>query len=331
VEDRYGIVARYYQLKARLLGLDRLFDYDRYAALPTQHRRTVGWKEAVEMVVNAYGDFSSRFGRMATEFFERDWVDAPPRPSKQRGAFARATTPDRHPYVLLNFTGQIRDVLMLAHELGHGVHMGLAQRQNLAHMDVPPVLAETASLFCEALTMNRLLEEESNPEARLALLARYIEDLFVAVFRHTAMHKFEDAVHEAIWSSGELGLGDIRKEWLCTQEEMFGGVVTLTETYGSWWSYVPHFFLEAGSSYAYAFGNLVALALYRRYQDAGREFVAPYEEMLAAGSSRSPADLLSSLGIDAEDQAFWQEGLDILEGYVCEAERLAESYRIPLG
>lgn len=323
VGDRYDIVARYYKLKARLLGLEELFDYDRYAALPDPARRTVGWEEAVETVLDPYRAFSPYFGRVAAEFFERGWVDAPPRPGKQRGAFARATTPDHHPYVLLNFTGRTRDVLTLAHELGHGVQMRLAQRQTLANMDAPPILAETGSLFCEALTMGRLLEDAHEPGARLTLLARYVEDLFVAVFRHAAMHEFEDAIHTAIRGSGELGAEEIGQEWLRTQERMFGGSVTLTDAYGSWWSYVPHFFLAPGSSYAYVFGNLAALALYRRYQETGRKFVAPYLEMLAAGGSRRPTDLLSTLGVDPEDPAFWHDGLNILEGYVCEAERLA--------
>lgn len=331
VEDRYDIVARYYRLKTRLLGLDQLLDYDRYAALTDGTYRTVEWEEAVETVLDAYGGFSPRFRRTAAEFVGHGWIDASPRPGKQRGAFARATTPDHHPYVLVNFTGQMRDVLTLAHELGHGVHMRLAQRQTLANADPPLILSETASLFCEALTMGRLLEVERDPSARLTLLARYIEDLFVAVFRHTAMHKFEDAVRGAIWNSGEVGVDDINEEWLRTQGQMFGGTVTITDTYGSWWSYVPYFYLEPGSAYVYVFGNLIALALYRRYQHIGKEFVAPYEKMLSAGGSRSPVDLLSSLGVDLEDQAFWQEGLDTLEDYVREAEQLAEQLQTPLG
>lgn len=201
--------------------------------------------------------------------------------------------------------------------------MRLAQRQTLANMDAPPILAETGSLFCEALTMGRLLEDAREPGARLALLTRYVEDLFVTVFRHTAMHEFEDAIHTAIRAQGELGAEEIRQEWVRTQERMFGGSVALTDDYGSWWSYVPHFFLAPGSSYAYVFGNLVALSLYRRYQETGRKFVEPYLEMLAAGGSRRPNDLLSKLGVHPEDPAFWHDGLDILEEYVREAEHLA--------
>jgi oligoendopeptidase F len=326
VKDCYGLVARYYRLKTRLLGVTELYDFDRYAPLPNLLMEHISWKDAKEVVLDAYGSFTPEFQAVAAEFFDRRWIDAAPRLGKQGGAFARAVTPDTHPYVMLNFNGRLRDVLTLAHELGHAVHMRLAQRQTLANMDAPLVLAETASLFCETLVIERLLQSVNSVGVRLGLLARHIEDLFVTVFRQTAMHDFEEAVHTGVHESGELSASAIGDEWLRTQAEMFQGTVSLTQPYAMWWSYINHFFLAPGSVYAYVFGTLVALALYHRYKDTGTRFVKAYLEVLAAGGSQPPSDTLATLGVNLDNPWFWKEGLWMLQQYVQELERLAASY-----
>ena len=323
VTSRYDIPARWYRLKARLLGLDELNEHDRYAPLLPDERE-VSWGEARETVLDAYRSFSPDMADIAGRFFD-GYIDAPAAPGKQGGAFAHPSVPSSHPYVLVNFTSRRRDVMTLAHELGHGVHQVLASQLGLFNASTPLTLAETASIFGETVTFGRLLSEESEPKARLALLAGRIEDIFATVFRQIAMNRFEDAVHTARREQGELSSERIAEEWLRTQRAMFGDSVTLSDDYGNWWSYIPHFIHTPGYVYAYAFGNLLALAIYARYEDEGAAFVPSYLEMLSAGGSDTPDAIARLVGVDLTDPGFWSAGLTVIDGLVSEAEGLAAS------
>ncbi len=324
VTSRYDIVARYYRLKRKLLGLDELFDYDRYAPLPAADRH-FAWDEARELVLDAYGGFHPRMAEIASWFFERRWIDAPPRPGKYGGAFSHSTVPSVHPYILLNYEARPRDVMTLAHELGHGVHQKLAGVQGLLQADTPLTTAETASVFGEMLVFQRLMAQERDPQVRLGMLTAKIEDSFATAFRQIAMNRFEDAIHTARRAEGELTTERFGELWLATQRAMFGDSVTLTEDYGLWWSYIPHFISTPGYVYAYAFGELLVLALYARYREVGPGFADAYVEMLSKGGSDWPHAIVAPLGADLTDPAFWQGGLRILEDLVVEAEDLAGS------
>ncbi|MGC8779648.1 MAG: M3 family oligoendopeptidase [Anaerolineae bacterium] len=322
VTGRYDIVARYYRLKRRLLGVDELFDYDRYAPLPAADR-VYAWDEAREIVLNAYAGFDRRMAEIAALFFERRWIDAAVRPGKRGGAFSAATVPSVHPYVLLNYEARPRDVMTLAHELGHGVHQKLAAVQGLLQADTPLTTAETASVFGEMLVFQDLLAREEKPEVRLAMLTAKIEDSFASAFRQISMIRFEHAVHTARRAEGELSTERICELWMASQRPMFGDSVTLTDNYALWWSYIPHFISTPGYVYAYAFGQLLVLALYARYRQAPAGFADAYLAMLAAGGSDWPHELVRPLGVDLTDPGFWQNGLEILDEMVREAEELA--------
>ncbi|MEJ5200506.1 MAG: M3 family oligoendopeptidase, partial [Anaerolineae bacterium] len=322
VTARYDIVARYYRLKRRLLGVDELFDYDRYAPLPAADR-FYSWDKAREIVLNAYAGFDRRMADIAAMFFERRWIDAAVRPGKRGGAFSAATVPSVHPYVLLNYEARPRDVMTLAHELGHGVHQKLAAVQGLLQADTPLTTAETASVFGEMLVFQDLLAREEKPEVRLAMLTAKIEDSFATAFRQISMNRFEDAVHTARRTEGELSAERICELWMATQRPMFGDSVTLTDNYALWWSYIPHFITTPGYVYAYAFGELLVLALYARYRQAPAGFADAYLAMLAAGGSDWPHEIVKPLGVDLTDPGFWQNGLGILDEMVREAEALA--------
>ena len=322
VTSRYDIVARYYNLKKNLLGLDQLFDYDRYAPLPAAERDYT-WDESREVVLNAFGAFHPRVAEIAESFFKRRWIDAPVRPGKRGGAYAMPGPPSLHPFVFLNFQGKARDVETLAHELGHGIHMVLSQKQSILEAGTPLTTAETASVFGEALVFNDLLQRESDPRIRLAMLTARIEGSFATVFRQVSMNRFEDAIHTARRSEGELSTERFSELWLTTQRTMFEGSVTMTDNYGLWWSYIPHFINTPGYVYAYAFGELLVLALYARYQQAPQGFAERYIEMLAAGGSDWPHEIVRPMGVDLTDLAFWQHGVQILDDLVAEAETLA--------
>ncbi len=322
VTARYDIVARYYRLKRRLLGLDELFDYDRYAPLPAADRRYT-WDDARQTVLNAYGKFHPRLAEIAGWFFERRWIDAPPRPGKYGGAFSSGTVPSVHPYILLNYQAQPRDVMTLAHELGHGVHQKLSGPRGMLQADTPLTTAETASVFGEMLVFQDLLAQETDPAVRLGMLTAKIEDSFATAFRQISMNRFEHAIHTARRSEGELTTARFSELWMQTQHAMFGDSMTLTEDYGLWWSYVSHFIGMPGYVYAYAFGELLVLALYARYQQVGAGFAEAYIEMLSKGGSDWPHAIVAPLGVDLTDPNFWNGGLGILEGLVAQAEALA--------
>jgi oligoendopeptidase F len=322
VTGRYDIVARYYRLKRRLLGLDELFDYDRYAPLPAADRR-YSWDQARQTVLAAYGRFDSRLAEIAEQFFTRRWIDAAVRPGKYGGAFSHGAVPSVHPYILVNYEAQPRDVMTLAHELGHGVHQKLAAAQGALLADTPLTTAETASVFGEMLVFQDLMARESDPAVRLAMLTSKIEDAFATAFRQIAMNRFEAAIHTARRAEGELPAERLGELWLATQRAMFGDSVSLTQDYGLWWSYVPHFIGTPGYVYAYAFGQLLVLALYARYQQQPDGFADAYLELLRRGGSNWPHALVTPLGVDLTDPGFWQAGLGILDDWVTEAETLA--------
>jgi oligoendopeptidase F len=321
VVSRYEVAQRYYRLKARLLGLDRLAHWDRYAPL-TEDTVRVGWDDARSVVVNAYGDFADEAGEIVDGFFEQSWIDAPVRDDKRTGAFCATTVPGVHPYVLMNYTGDRRSVLTLAHELGHGLHGVLAQPLGLFNASTPLTTAETASVFGEALTFKRLLAAEDDPRRRLDLLAGRLEDAFATTFRQISMNRFEDAVHTARRTTGELAPEGLSEHWLTTQEALFADTVD-TEGYASWWSYVPHFASVPGYVYAYAYGYLFSLAIFQRYEEEGDALVEPYFELLRAGGSQSPEELARIVGLDLADPAIWASGIDALAVQLDEAEALA--------
>jgi len=322
VTGRYDLVARYYLLKRRLLGLEELYDYDRYAPLPAAEHR-YGWEQAREMVLEAYGEFHPEMSEIARRFFGERWIDAAVRPGKRGGAYSHGAVPSVHPYVFMNFNGNARDVMTLAHELGHGVHQFLARRQGMLLADTPLTTAETASVFGEMLVFQRLMAREQDPRARLSLLVSKIEDTFATVFRQVAMNRFEEAAHTARRSDGELPAERFGELWMETQEAMFADSVTLTESYRLWWSYIPHFIHSPGYVYAYAFGELLVLALYARYQEAPEGFADRYLELLGAGGSRWPEELVKPLGVDLKDPEFWTRGLGMIDELVGQAEELA--------
>jgi oligoendopeptidase F len=324
VTSRYDIVARYYKLKKRLLGLDELFDYDRYAPLPAAPDRPYSWNEAKEIVLNAFGKFHPTMEEIAQEFFDKNWIDAPIVQGKRGGAYCHPVAPSAHPYLLLNFEGKARDVQVMAHEMGHGIHGYLSRQQGLLHSDTPITTAETASVFGEMLVFQDLLSRETDPEARLSILTTKIENDFATVFRQMAMNRFENAIHTARRNEGELTTERFNELWLEVQRAMFTDSVIMTDNYGLWWSYIPHMVHTPGYVYGYTFGNLLVLALYARYQEVGESFAGKYLDMLAAGGSDWPHELVKPLGVDLTDPNFWKQGMQILESWVAEAELLAE-------
>jgi oligoendopeptidase F len=324
VRGRYEIARRWYRLKARLLGIERLADYDRMASIAPDEV-TFPFADARDIVLDCYSSFSPELGALVKRFFDDRTIDAPVRPGKRGGAFCAGTVPSVFPYVLLNYTSRRRDVMTLAHELGHGVHFALAAKQGIFHQHTPLTLAETASVFGETIVFGRLLEEDSSPASRLALLAENLEDTIATVFRQVAMNRFEDLVHNARREEGELSVERFGELWAESQQEMFGDSVEVTEGYRSWWSYIPHFIGSPGYVYAYAYGQLLALSVYERYEQAGPELVPRYLELLSAGGSKSPEELGAIVGVDLSDPGFWSSGLDLVERQLTEAEQAAEA------
>ena len=324
VVARYDLPQRWYSLKAKVLGIDRLADYDRMASV-AEDETQIGWSEARTIVLDAYRSFSPELADVAKRFFDENWIDAPTRPGKRPGAFCAYTVPSHHPYVLLNWTSRSRDVSTLAHELGHGLHAYLAREQGVFHQSTPLTLAETASVFGEAVTNNALLEQLDDPNARFALLTSTLEDSIATVFRQVAMNRFEDAVHTARREEGELSVDRFGDLWVETQEAMLGDSVEVTEGYRTWWSYIPHFISTPGYVYAYAYGQLLALSVYARYTERGQEFVPSYLELLRAGGSKSPAELGRIVDCDLEDPGFWDAGLTIVERQLDAATEAAKA------
>jgi oligoendopeptidase F len=326
VRANYDLPQRWYRLKAQLLGIDRLADYDRMASVADEEV-TVDWPEATDLVLRSFHDFSPVLGDLAQRFFDERWIDAPVRPNKRGGAFCAYTTPTAHPFVMLNYTGLRRDVLVLAHELGHGLHAALARPRGPLEQHTPLTVSETASVFGETLVFRRLLDAADTPGSRLALLAENIEGSIATVFRQTAMNRFEHLVHSARRSEGELSIDRFGELWHESQAEMLGDAVEITDGYRLWWSYVPHFIGTPGYVYAYAYGQLLALSVYRRFTEEGEGFVPRYLELLAAGGSRSPEELAAIAGLALEDPSFWTKGLDLVREQLDAAEVAAAEVR----
>jgi oligoendopeptidase F len=324
VRARFDIPQRWYRLKARLLGLDRIADYDRAAPVLGEDL-SFSFGDARELVLDTYAAFSPEAGALARRFFDERWIDAPVRPHKRGGAFCSYTVPSVHPYVMLNYTARRRDVLTMAHELGHGLHAALAQPRGIFHHSTPLTLAETASVFGETLVFERLLAATADDRERLGLLAERIDGAIATVFRQMAMNRFEHLVHTTRRREGELSVDRMAELWIESQSELFGDSVEITDGYRMWWSYIPHFINTPGYVYAYAYGQLLALSVYGRYQAVGPEFVPRYLELLAAGGSRSPEELAAIVGIDLADPGFWDAGLALVEAQLTEAERLAST------
>ena len=320
VADRFDIVARYYNLKREILGLDTLYHYDRYAPI-AQDTKLVEWDDAVELVKSAYNEFSPDFGVMANKFFDNSWIDVGPRPGKRGGAFCAGITPDHHPYLLLNFQGKKRDVMTLAHEMGHGIHDLLAAQNPYLQYHPSLAAAETASVFGEMMTFRKLLQTNGDAHSKLALLTGKIEDIFATVFRQSSMYKFEQELHTARRRDGELTTEAICGIWQANVQAMFGNSVTLGEGHSHWWMYIPHFIHTPFYVYAYAFGQLMVMALYAEYNKTGNNFIPGYRAMLQAGGTLRPDELMQIAGIDINRPEFWAEGLAAIEQLVIEAEK----------
>lgn len=324
VTGRYDVARRWYRVKAQVLGLDRLADYDRMASV-SESEASVGWSEARALVLDAYRSFSPELADAAGRFFDEGWIDAPVRPGKRPGAFCAYTVPSHHPYLFLNWTGKISDVLTLAHEMGHGLHAWLARVQGPFHQSTPLTLAETASVFGETVTFGRLLGQTTDPDERFDLLAKSVEGAIATVFRQVAMNRFEHDVHTERRSAGELSVDRFGELWAASQHDLLGDAVEVTEGYRSWWSYIPHFIGTPGYVYAYAYGQLLALSVYRRYEEQGAAFVPRYLELLTAGGSMAPEELGRIVDCDLEDPAFWSAGLDLVAEQVDAAEAAARA------
>ncbi|MGX9856329.1 M3 family oligoendopeptidase [Limimaricola variabilis] len=312
---------RYYALKAKWLGLDRMQVWDRNAPLPMETDRIVGWDEARAMVEEAYGDFDPRMAELAKPFFEDGWTDAAVKPGKAPGAFAHPTVSTVHPYVMLNYLGKPRDVMTLAHELGHGVHQRLAADQGELLSSTPLTLAETASVFGEMLTFRKLLAKAKDQNERKVLLAGKVEDMINTVVRQIAFYDFECKLHAAR-AQGELTPDDIDALWMSVQAESLGPVFDFAPGYESFWAYIPHFVHSPFYVYAYAFGDGLVNALYAVYEEGGENFQEKYFEMLKAGGSKHHKELLAPFGLDASDPAFWDKGLSMIEGMIDELEAM---------
>lgn len=320
VTGRYDMVRRYYGLKKRLLGLDELYDYDRYAPLPDLPDKRLSWQECKEMVLGGFAEFSQEMAEIAALFFDNNWIHAPLLEGKQGGAFAHPCVPDAHPYVLVNYTGNLRDVSTVAHELGHGVHQYLARDKGYFNSNTPLVLAETASVFAELLIFHKQLDLLDDAGQRRAFICQKLESIFATVFRQISMNRFEDLIHTSRRTEGELSSARFAELWQQSQTAMFGDSVTLSDDYACWWSYIPHFLRTPGYVYAYAFGELLVLALYKLYEQDGAAFVPKYLHLLSQGGSQSPYDLLQPFAIDLDDPGFWQGGLTVIDEMLSQVE-----------
>jgi oligoendopeptidase F len=307
-----------------MLGVRQLHDYDRYAPLFAD-QPAVDWKTARRIVEESYQAFSPKAGKIIARFFDKKWIDAELRTGKRGGAFSASAVPSAHPYILMNYTDKLRDVMTLAHELGHGLHQYLARDVGYLQCDTPLTTAETASVFGEMLTFRRLQQLYPQPKTRLAMLCSKIEDGFATVFRQVVLTRFEQKAHRARKEEGELSTERINALWLEANRPMHGDVVTMTDDYGWWWAYIGHFVHVPFYCYAYAFGELLVLALVRKYEQEGPKFVPKYLDLLASGGSEPPHVLVGKLGVDVTDPNFWGLGLRLLRDMVSEAEALADS------
>ncbi|MFP4001777.1 MAG: M3 family oligoendopeptidase [Thermoplasmata archaeon] len=323
VEDNTHIVERFYELKKEIGDYEKIYDYDRYNPLPGGVPET-DFEESREKVLEAYEKFSPKMKDIVKKFFENDWIDAEIKEGKRGGAFSSSTVPSVHPYIMLNFSDNTSDMITMAHELGHGVHQYLAREQGALQQSTPLTTAEMASVFGEMLLFDKLMAEVEDEETKLILIGNKLQRDFATVFRQVIMTRFEQKLHQAQREKGELKSEEINELWLETNREEFGDSIELRDEYGWWWSYVLHFVHYPFYCYAYAFGELLVLALYDLYQERGEEFVPEYIDLLKAGGSDDPRDLLQKIGIDITDPDFWKRGIAVLEDMLGQMEDLAE-------
>jgi len=310
VEESYPIAHRYWRAKAAMIGLDRLLTYDQYA--PVGGRGSASWDEARRTVLEALDRFDRRFGGLAAEFYDRNWIDAEPRPGKRGGAFCAYPSPKVHPYVMCNFTGGGRDITTIAHELGHAIHGQFARGQTLLNYHAPLPLAETASVFAEMIVFEALLDQLPEGDARRGLIAGTIENIFATVFRQNVLTRFEEGVYAAR-GSARLTTDGLARIWIDANRPYYGDALTMTDGYRLGWSYIPHFINSRFYCYAYTFGELLVLALYATYREQGAPFVAEYVRLLELGGSVSPEEALRPLGVDIADPSFWRRGIAEIE------------------
>ncbi len=312
---------RYYKMKAKWMGQEALDYWDRNAPLPDADQRLIGWSDAKDIVLDAYAKFSPDLSDIGRRFFDENWIDAPPREGKSPGAFSHPTVPSAHPYILLNYQGRTRDVMTLAHELGHGVHQVLAGKQGALMAQTPLTLAETASVFGEMLTFRSVLATTTDPAQRKSLLAGKVEDMINTVVRQIAFYTFERKVHEAR-REGELTAEQLCDLWISVQHESLGDAIRFDDGYRPFWTYIGHFIHSPFYVYAYAFGDCLVNALYARYENAHEGFTEHYLDLLRAGGSKPYNELLEPFGLDARDPTFWQAGLNVIGGFIDELEAL---------
>jgi oligoendopeptidase F len=323
VRDAYPRLShRYYALKAKWFGKEKLEHWDRNAPLPKVEQRTIPWLEAKDTVLSAYGEFAPRMADIAQQFFDKNWIDAPVRPGKSPGAFAHPTTPSAHPYVLVNYLGKPRDVMTLAHELGHGVHQVLAAPNGPLMAPTPLTLAETASVFGEMLTFRKILDGTKDPLQKKALLASKVEDMINTVVRQIAFYTFERKVHTARRETGELTSEQLNDIWMSVQGESLGPAIRFNPGYEVFWTYIGHFIHSPFYVYAYAFGDCLVNSLYAVYEKSHQGFAERYFDLLSAGGTKHHSELLKPFGLDARDPAFWQTGLKLIESMIGELEAL---------
>jgi oligoendopeptidase F len=322
VTDNYPIVQEYYKFKRELLGYDELFDYDRYAPIEDSTPKYT-YEQAQEIVISSFEKFDPKFAKIAQEFIDKNWIDVGTRPGKQAGAYCSFVTPSHHPLVLLNYQGTARDVMTMAHELGHGIHSYLARKQKYLEFHAPLTVCETASIFCEMLVFESLKEKlKDNPQALKSLYINKIEESFASVFRQIAMYNFEKKLHAAHGEKGELLVEEINSIWRDTQSEIFQGSVTLTDNYDLWWSYIPHFIRTPFYVYAYAFGELLSLSVYNLYKQKGDNIKQTYFDFLEAGGSESPNDLVKGFAMDLDNPEFWENGMELIREMINEMKEL---------
>lgn len=321
-QSHVALAQRYYQFKKKRLNLDTLHEYDRYAPLPENKQKHYTFEEAKDIILTAFSSFDTTFGETAKLFFDNGWIDAAERPSKRSGAYCMFMTPDHHPYVFMNYSGQARDVMTLAHELGHGVHAYLAKQQTLLDYSAPLTLCETASIFGEMLVFDYLKQQTTSNEEKLSLNMQKLEEIFASTFRQIYMYLFEQKVHQLSKKQGEIPSETLRSLWMETQREMFGESVMLTNDYSYWWSYISHFFQAPFYVYAYAFGELLTLSLYETYKQKGSSITKNYLVFLTAGGSKEPEELAKLLGFDLNNPTFWDNGFRMIETLIEETERL---------
>jgi len=319
---RYNIVQRYYGIKKELLGLEELQDYDRYAPLPSLPESLVSWQECKAIILDGFRGFSPEMADIAELFFDNNWIHAPLTDGKRGGAFAHPAVPDANPFIMVNYTGNLRDVSTVAHELGHGIHQYLAKEKGYFNSDTPLVLAETASVFAEILIFHKQLETINDAAVKKAFICQKLESIFATVFRQISMNCFEDMIHNSRRDKGEVSADELSTLWMASQKEMFGDSVTLGDNYRIWWSYIPHFLHTPGYVYSYAFGELLVLALYNLYLEEGADFIPKYIHLLKEGGSHSPYELLKPFNIDLNAPDFWQGGLQIIENILNEVENV---------